>query len=120
MSFVLRFTRHSIPNVALKFATRKSEPSAEELKSTVSFRLPDSLKPATDAGSTTRATEQSDAATREASAEELKSTASFRLPNKSDAVTEAESKARPPERSERGPSKPAEKPKGKKAGRQQQ
>jgi hypothetical protein len=40
-SFVLRFTAHDMPFVAVRFTGRESEP-APELKSTVSFRLPDS------------------------------------------------------------------------------
>jgi hypothetical protein len=43
-SFVLRFTGHSIPLIAAKKTGRKSEPPLE-LKSTVSFRLPDNPTP---------------------------------------------------------------------------
>jgi hypothetical protein len=38
-SFVLRFTGHDLPFVAVRFSRRQSKP-APELKSTVSFRLP--------------------------------------------------------------------------------
>jgi hypothetical protein len=44
-SFVLRFTGHSIPVIAMKRSGRPSEP-APELKSTVSFQLPDRPTPA--------------------------------------------------------------------------
>jgi len=43
--FVLRFTAHDEPMISVKASHRQSE-SAPELKSTVSFNLADSAKPA--------------------------------------------------------------------------
>ena len=90
-SFVLRFTRRSIPIVAVKVASRQAEREAEELKSTVSFRLPNPAGEATVAESKARTPERTDSATSKLPPEELKSTVSFRLPNPSGEVTEAES-----------------------------
>jgi hypothetical protein len=43
--FVLRFTDHDAPTLSVKVSRREAE-SAPELKSTVSFNLSDSAKPA--------------------------------------------------------------------------
>ena len=56
-SFVLRFTGHDLPFVAVRFSRRQSEPTPE-LKSTVSFRLPDSPDSTSAAESTARSSEK--------------------------------------------------------------
>ncbi len=53
-SFLLRFTNHDLSCVAVKVFDRPSEPPPE-LKSTVSFRLPDSSDSSPDTGLTGRA-----------------------------------------------------------------
>jgi len=58
-SFVLRFTGHDMPFVAVRFSRRQSEP-APELKSTVSFRLPDTSDSGSAAKPTVRAPERVD------------------------------------------------------------
>ena len=58
-SFVLRFTGHDLPFIAVRFSRRESQPTPE-LKSTVSFRLPDSSDSVPAAEPTPRAAEQAD------------------------------------------------------------
>jgi hypothetical protein len=58
-SFVLRFTGHDLPFVAVKVSRRPSEPTPE-LRSTVSFRLPDTSDSGSAPKPTARAPERAD------------------------------------------------------------
>jgi hypothetical protein len=58
-SFVLRFTGHDLPFIAVRFSRRESQPTPE-LKSTVSFRLPNSSDSGAAAKPTASAPERAD------------------------------------------------------------
>ena len=58
-SFVLRFTGHDMPFIAVKVSRRQSQPTPE-LKSTVSFRLPDTSDSGSAPKPTARVPERAD------------------------------------------------------------